>query len=488
MALTMTIDCRSLAFFLWLVLTPVAGADWPDWLGPNRSSTIKEMVIAPFPAQLKVSWRFPVSLGYSGPTVSDGRVYVTDFVPDKAKESPKAQLAGKRQLKGTERIFCVNAKTGEEIWKYVYPVSYSGGLHGPCGTVVLDNDSAYSVSADGQLIVLNKVKGTLIWRKDLKDFLGAAIDEADLPLFGYSVSPLVDEKYVYTFAGGKGSTLVALDKKTGVVTWKAIDSDGIGYSSPVFMEIHGKRQLVAFHASGITALDPATGEEKWFYKTAPDKAESMALPRQVGNRVFVSGPGDGKSALLAIESLGEDKFKVRVVWRGKSKTSIGSALSTPFIVDNGSGGYTVFGADQTGVFVAFDLETGKRFWQKGPNAPLDAVVANTKGDRPTMWGNAYLMRNGSRFVIFMETGELVVAKLSAAPTFMEGFQVISKQKVIDPTFANDRDMVLAHPGFADGAGFFRNDNVLIRVELAESFYMKRGPGPVKELEKSERPD
>jgi hypothetical protein len=93
--------------------------------------------------------------------------------------------------------------------------------------------------------VLNKATGTLIWSKDLKDFYGANREDADKHLFGYSVSPLLDDKCLYTFAGGKGSTLVALEKSTGALQWKAIDSKGIGYSSPVYMEIHGKKQLVA---------------------------------------------------------------------------------------------------------------------------------------------------------------------------------------------------------------------------------------------------
>ncbi|HMF12550.1 MAG TPA: hypothetical protein VKE94_09600, partial [Gemmataceae bacterium] len=81
-----------------------------------------------------------------------------------------------------------------------------------------------------------------------------------------------------------------------------------------------------------------------------------------------------------------------------------------------------------------------------------------------------------RFVIFTETGELMVARLSAASTFAEGFQVICKQKIIEPSnaYSVGRHMVVALPGFADGAGFFRNNSELIRVELAESFYKKNG--------------
>ncbi|HIL70484.1 MAG TPA: pyrrolo-quinoline quinone, partial [Verrucomicrobia bacterium] len=55
--------------------------DWPQWLGPKRDSVWREQgIIKEIPKQgLSVKWRRPVGLGYSGPAVSGGKVYVLDY-------------------------------------------------------------------------------------------------------------------------------------------------------------------------------------------------------------------------------------------------------------------------------------------------------------------------------------------------------------------------------------------------------------------------
>ena len=65
---------------LTLLLTTgqIFADDWPQWLGPRRDSVWREKgLVAQFPADgLKVKWRVPVELGYSGPAVADGRVFM----------------------------------------------------------------------------------------------------------------------------------------------------------------------------------------------------------------------------------------------------------------------------------------------------------------------------------------------------------------------------------------------------------------------------
>ncbi len=56
--------------------------DWPQWMGTQRDGVWREHgVIDAIPASgLPVKWRVPVSLGYSGPAVANGKVYVLDYV------------------------------------------------------------------------------------------------------------------------------------------------------------------------------------------------------------------------------------------------------------------------------------------------------------------------------------------------------------------------------------------------------------------------
>ena len=57
-----------------VVSFPAYGADWPQWLGPERDSVWRESgVIDTIPDEgLPVLWRAPIGWGYSGPAVADG--------------------------------------------------------------------------------------------------------------------------------------------------------------------------------------------------------------------------------------------------------------------------------------------------------------------------------------------------------------------------------------------------------------------------------
>ena len=88
-------------------LTPLFGDDWPQWRGPNRDGVWSETgIVERFgSAKIELRWRVPISSGYSGPTVANGRVYVTDRIT---------------KPKQIERVHCFDWKTGKKIWSYNY--------------------------------------------------------------------------------------------------------------------------------------------------------------------------------------------------------------------------------------------------------------------------------------------------------------------------------------------------------------------------------
>src|SRR6516165_10207252 len=61
---------------------PAQADDWPQWLGPQRDGVWRETgILDKFPkGGPKVRWRVAVGLGYAGPAVADGKVYVHDRV------------------------------------------------------------------------------------------------------------------------------------------------------------------------------------------------------------------------------------------------------------------------------------------------------------------------------------------------------------------------------------------------------------------------
>ena len=153
---------------LFFVVSDSRADDWPQWMGPNRDAVWAEKgIVENFPPDgPKILWRVPVAWGYSGPAVVNGRVYVTDFVTD--ADIRKISNPGARPpLKGAERVLCLDAQTGKEIWKHqydcAYAISYPGG---PRCTPTYDNGKLYTLGAEGHLFCLDVDKGTVIWSKD----------------------------------------------------------------------------------------------------------------------------------------------------------------------------------------------------------------------------------------------------------------------------------------------------------------------------------
>src|SRR5689334_18986941 len=76
------VACLMLATLL-MCAAPTRADDWPQWLGPKRDGIWRETgLLDKFPEKgPKLRWRAELAHGYSGPAVSQGKVYITDFLP-----------------------------------------------------------------------------------------------------------------------------------------------------------------------------------------------------------------------------------------------------------------------------------------------------------------------------------------------------------------------------------------------------------------------
>src|SRR5437762_1732511 len=117
---------KRLAILLTLVTAGIAAADdWPQWMGPQRDDIWRETgILEKFPASgPKVLWRTPIAGGYAGPAVANGRVFVTDYVAKKDKA--EGATMGRSSVEGSERVWCLDATSGKEIWKHEYECPYN---------------------------------------------------------------------------------------------------------------------------------------------------------------------------------------------------------------------------------------------------------------------------------------------------------------------------------------------------------------------------
>jgi outer membrane protein assembly factor BamB len=460
------------AFLVIAIATGLSGSqfatasDWPQWLGPNRDSVWAETgILREFPKKddprggLKVVWRSPISSGFSGPAVVAGKVYVTDRVLAKGARNPDDPFDFKTKVASTERVLCLDAKNGKEIWKHEYDCPYQISYPtGPRCVPTVYGGKVYTLGAMGDLCCLTADKGELVWSKNFpKDY------EAKVPKWGFCGHPLVYKNIVVCIVGGEGSVVVAFDKDTGKEKWKALSTRDIGYSSPTLITVGSKDQVVIWHARAINGLEPLTGKLLWSFGLEPAFEMSIMAPRQSGDKLFAAGIG-GAGAVLKLDP--ESWFikpTVTPVWqevmvKGKEMTPKHRGLYpvnvTPFIE-----GGTIYGVDQPGMMRAVELNTGKKLWYT-----FKPVIGKEESEDFAGAGSAtaFIVKNGDRFFLFAETGELIIAKLS--PT---KYEEISRAKVLDACgTAFNRKVVWSHPAFANKCAFLRNDKEIVCVSLA----------------------
>ena len=439
---------RALCPWIWSLLMAVLAVpaafdaaalaeDWPQWMGPKRDNQWSvQNPPTKFPAGgLKAAWSVPVAGGYSGPAVVGNRVYVTDLV---TPADAKVDNFNRNALEGTERVLCIDNENGNVVWKHEYPVKYAISYPaGPRCTPIVDEDRLITLGAEGDLICFEAATGKVIWSKQLK-----SVYKTNSALWGYSAHPLIDGDHLITVAGGEGSQTVCLNKKTGAEIWRFGTAAETGYSPPTILEASGVRQLILVNPEAVNSVNPETGKLYWTIPYMADNGSIIMSPVQSGKYLFVGGYSNRN---LLIE-LDPSSPKAKEVWRNQAKKGMSPVNVQPMVI-----GDVVYGCDQSGEMMAFQIASGERLWETSkPISP-----------RPQGSGTAFVVRSGDLFYLFNESGELVIAKMSP-----KGYEELDRTKIIEPTnFAFGREVVWCAPAFANGSIYVRNDEKLIKVPL-----------------------
>ena len=425
-----------------LILSAVVarGEDWPQWMGPKRDNVIRETgLVEKFPeGGPKVLWRKPIKSGYAGPAVVKGKVYISDYATaDKTKDGN----FDRDPTKGTEMVMCLDAANGEVIWKHSYAAEYRISYpSGPRCTPTVHEGKVYFLGAIGHLLCCDAEKGDILWQKDL-----TAEYKTKPAMWGYAGHPLIDGQKLLTLAGGDGSHVVALDKDTGKEIWKSQSQTEQGYVPPSIIEAGGVRQLLVPGPKAVRALDPETGKRLWSVDYEASSGSIVMTPIKSGNLLYVAGYSN-KNLLLQLST---EKPEAVELWRDK-RNVLSPVNVQPFLE-----GEVLYGFDQGGELRAIELPSGKQLWTS--TAPLveDKAFSN---------GTAFMYKNGDRFFLFNDQGEIIICKLSPA-----GYEEISRSKPLLELTANSfgRKVVWCAPAFADKKMFVRNDKEIICVDLAK---------------------
>jgi outer membrane protein assembly factor BamB len=430
--------------FLWMAAGVTVADDWPQWMGPTRDDVWHETgIVEKFPeGGPKVLWRVPVAAGYSGPAVVGDKVFITDYV--KSSGEIRNDPGAKATLQGRERVLCLRASDGKELWKVEYECPYAISYPaGPRTTPAVSGGRVYTLGAEGNLLCLDAETGKTVWSKELKKEY-----KTESPHWGFCGHPLIDGNKLYCLVGGEGSVAVCFDKDTGREIWRALSSTtDSGYCPPKIIEAGGTRQLLIWHPQSLNSLDPQTGKVYWSEKLDPQYGMSCSGPQVSGDWLYVSAIGK----LGVVFKLDRTKPAVEFVWAAKPNTGVFCSNSTPVIEGN-----TIFGNDcEVGNLRAVKLTTGERLWE--------TFKPTTGGERRESHGTAFITRNGDRYFLFGETGDLVIARLTP-----EKYEEISRAHLVDPTNeAFGRAVVWTHPAYANKCVYVRSDKEIVCASLAK---------------------
>jgi outer membrane protein assembly factor BamB len=421
--------------------------DWPQWGGPQRDNVWRESgILKKLPSEMKAKWRTPINMGYAGPAVAGGKVFVTDRTLGEGSENPENPFS-KSPVTGSERVLCLDANTGKELWKHEYPCIYTVSYpNGPRATPMADGNRVYTLGTMGDFYCLNAADGKVIWSKNfLKEFGGT------LNTWGFSSAPLIDGDKVICIAGGKdGDCVVAFDKLKGDVQWKSMDAKDFGYCPPIIIEAGGARQLIIWTPEEIASLNPTNGEVYWKEEFAVKAG--LAIPTPIHdkerNLLFITSFYNGPIMF----DLDPKKPAAKVRWRGTSQSELRTdklhaIMCTPQFWEG-----HIYGVCSYGQLRCLKADDGTRLWE--------TFEATGKA----RWWNAFLVRNEDRFFLANEQGELLLANLSP-----KGYVEHGRFKMLEPTtpLERSRKIVWSHPAFANRSVYARNDKEIVCFDLSD---------------------
>ena len=365
----------------------IRASDWPEWRGPWRDGHSDETGLpsAWSPKGENLAWRIPIG-GRSAPVVFGNRLYLLTVGGDPANAQ--------------ERLVAVDVDSGKVVWDRSFSVYLSdvpqhrAAWASPAVDPATGNIYIFTVGA--QLIGLSP-DGKELWDRSLPEDYGAVTTHG-----GRTTSPIIHGDMVILntllLAWGDlnrpGNRYMAFDKRTGETIWisspQARHYD-TNYSTPIIVDIDGVDALIVGGTDGsFHAIKANTGEPIWRVDVSKRAILNSPLYRD-GIAYITHGEeniGTTEMGLIAAldargkGDLKENAFKWKTLGFLPTYASPVMDKERLYTVDNGA------------IVAAFDLQSGKRLWQRslGTLQKGSPLLADGKLYVGTENGKFYILR------------------------------------------------------------------------------------------------
>lgn len=378
--------------------------DWPGFRGAKRDGHARVATRwtqwqAAKPREL---WRRPIGAGWSSFSCVGQRLFTQE------------------QRGDSEMVVCYDTASGEEIWRQASASRFSDVVSGagPRGTPTYHQGKLYTLGGRGLLSCLDAVTGDLIWQRDLM-----AEIQAQLPVWGFSSSPLVAGDAAVVFAGGSQDRgWVGYGLASGDPRWHR-PGTAMNFSSAHRFAGTGNELVLLPNMKRLDAVAAADGAPAWTYEVRGDVGMTIVQPQPLEDGRIALARGDGAGLMLIEPRPADGSWAFTEHWDSKEMRP----SFNDYVFHQGH----LYGFSQN-LFICIDATSGKKRWKQGRYGFGQVVLlADDQGGEGVL-------------VVLAETGEVVV--LAADP---ERHRELTR-------FPGVAGKTWNHPAVADGKLFIRN--------------------------------
>ncbi len=303
---------RKFLFTLALMAATVTASaqDWPYYLGPTADlHSPQKNLLREWPAEgPEVVWETKVGIGYGGPVVQDGKVYLLDRDAEKEVETMR----------------CMELSTGKEVWSYSYPSTGAVMFPGSRSVPTIDGKYVYSCGHNGELYCFDTTTGKPVWTKNIfQDYGGGRF-----PVWAVSQIPLVYGDMVYVLAQTTDVGVVAFNKLTGEEVWKSPALGETSYASPTVVNISGEDHICMVISSTdpvmnrgaemkkgcVVGFDPKTGKKLWSYDEWMCIISCSPVTEAGDNKLLIVGGYDRGATMIQVNKEANGTFSVKELY------------------------------------------------------------------------------------------------------------------------------------------------------------------------------
>ena len=308
-----------IVLLVWI--SNIHAQDWPRYLGPNgNSSSTQKDLLRSWPQKgPEVLWTVAVGIGYGGPVIKDGKIYLLD-----------------RDDKVGDKLRCLELSSGKELWNFPYEAPGSVMFPGSRSVPIIDGNLIYSCGPYGNLYCIDINTHKPIWHKNVwTDFGGG-----EIPRWAITQCPIVYGDLLILASQAPQAGVVAYEKLTGKVKWTTPSLGEVGYVSPAIVKVGKESNVVMITASAgrgadasggkVVGIDPLTGKILWEYNNWQCGIPVPGAVDAGEGRVLITGGYQAGAAMIKIEKKADGSFGVKELYKN---ADFGAHTQPPVLVN-----------------------------------------------------------------------------------------------------------------------------------------------------------